>query len=212
MAIGSSIIIALGLVLFFMYPVPSVPDSYVTRDSAIKQGDIAPNFTLNSYDGTTFALSEALKDGPVIVTFYRGNWCPICAQQLKLMESDLPKFKKLGAKLVAISAQVPAETVKTPLQFGLSFPILSDKGMKVTRLYGIEWAIPADKQEGFASWLGNSTGKSIADYQGKEEFILPIPATYVINREGYVVYAHVDENYKNRVNNNTLINVLKVIK
>lgn len=214
---GAAIAVALAIVLIFMNPThkaPSVlmPVSHVTWKTALKAGETAPDFTLRDQDGNPFTLSLALMDGPVVVTFFRGNWCPICAAQLKQMDLNLEKFKDLGAQVVAISAQLPEDTAETHERFGIRMPVLSDTGMAVTRLYGVEWIMPDDVREKTQAYVKDATDKSLAAINGDNGLALPVPASYVISKSGVVVYAYADENYRDRAETETLLQALEALK
>lgn len=193
-----------------------VPASHHTYPGALQAGQKAVFFALEDNQGKIFDLEQALEKGPVVLTFFRGNWCPLCAAHLKKLEAMKPAANQLGAQLVAISAQTPEKTARTQEKFGISFPVLSDKNMQVTKAYGVAWQIPPKDRQGFATWLDKSTGQSLNDYQDirqvTDKFTLPVPATYVIAPNGDIVYAHVDENYQNRAEPGTVLDALKALK
>lgn len=197
-----------------------LPESHMNYEGALGMGETAPAFTLPAQNGDVFSLKDALKKGPVVLTFFRGNWCPICAAHLKSLSLEKARINKLGGQLVALSAQTPAKTALTREKFRIDFPVLSDQGMRVAEAYGVAWQIPESDRAGFTAWLDKSTGESLIDYHGGEqdnqrvtdEYTLPVPATYVIAPNGNVVYAHVDENYRNRADPQTIIKALKALK
>ncbi|MBF6330242.1 peroxiredoxin-like family protein [Nocardia transvalensis] len=152
-------------------------------------GDKAPDFTLPDHTGTPFTLSDALTAGPVILSFYRGGWCPFCNIQLRTLQSALPEFRSHGAQLVAISPQRPDDSLSTAERNALTFPVLSDPDNGVSRSYGLLFTVAEDARD-----IYHRAGADLAATDGE----LPIPATYVIGHDGIVRYAHIDGNYRNR--------------
>jgi peroxiredoxin len=106
-------------------------------DRAVKVGQAAPDFTLKDEDGTSVSLAQTREKGPVIVTFYRGVWCPYCNEDLKALQAALPTFRSMGASLISISPQSPANSRKSKRDNGLDYPILSDQGNAVADRYGL---------------------------------------------------------------------------
>jgi peroxiredoxin len=100
-------------------------------------GDAATDFELPDARGKTVRLSDRLADGPVVISFYRGGWCPYCNLELHALQEHLPQFEQLGASLVAISPQVPDESLNTAEKNELTFSVLSDVGNAVARQYGL---------------------------------------------------------------------------
>ena len=178
-------------------------------ENSLNVGDKAKNFSLPNVNGKKVKLSDLLKDGPVILSFYRGGWCPVCNSQLREYQKHLSKFKKLGATLVAVSPETPTSAAQTMFNNQMQFLVLSDKSNKVAKKYGILWEIPKEAQDGFSSWLLKTQGKSLKEYNGKEGYLLPIPATFIINQEREIIYAFKDVNYKNRANIEEMLNLLE---
>jgi len=145
----------------------------------------------------------------VILTFYRGGWCPYCNDQLYAYQQILPEFQDLGAELVAISPEKPESANDTVTKSALEFEVLSDYANKVARIYDLIWTVPEEKRAGFSEWLKKSTGKSLAEFNGLGNYELPIPATYVIAQDGTVVYIFKDEDYKQRAKTQDILQALK---
>ncbi len=179
------------------------------RRYSLNLGDKAPDFTLPNAHGEPRMLSDLLKDGPVILSFYRGGWCPICNEQLQTYQADLQSFKDLGAQLVAISPEKPESAQDTATKNSLQFEVLSDKGNEVARLYDVVWSVPEDSHEQFDQWLVDTYGKALVDFNGLDSYELPIPATFIIRPDGEVAFLFRDQNYQNRVKNTDLVNALK---
>ena len=185
------------------------PPIETEHESTIKVGDKAPDFKLPNADGQMRTLSDILDRGPVVLTFYRGGWCPYCNDQLYAYQQILPEFADLGAELVAISPEKPESAQDTVLKNEVEFEILSDVGNVVTRQYDLLWEVPEDKREGFSDWLKGETGKTLAEFNGIEQYELPIPATFVIAQDGTVVYVFKDEDYKKRAKIDDILKALE---
>jgi peroxiredoxin len=171
--------------------------------SAIKNG-IAPNFELKDPSGKVFKLSDGLSKGPVILAFYRGGWCPFCNKQLHDLQANLPEFKKLGAELVAISPQTPEKTEWTETKNQLTFTVLSDPDNLVAKKYNLVYRVGAP-----TTTMYKAMGIDLQKTNGSSAAELPLPATYVVNQDGKIVYSFVDEDYKKRASSAELLAALK---
>jgi peroxiredoxin len=171
---------------------------------ALKAGDAAPDFALPGVDGQTTRLSTLLRDGPVVVSFYRGGWCPYCNLELRALQSMLPQMHALGAHLVAISPQTPDESLSTAEKNALAFPVLSDAGSRTARGFGIAFDL-ADELRPIYARLGHA----LPDRNGDDSWVLPIPATYVVGRDGRIALAYVDVDYRKRLDPSDVVEALK---
>ncbi len=176
--------------------------------STINIGDKAPDFTLPNADGNERTLYDLLQNGPVVLTFYRGGWCPYCNDQLYEFQENLKEFKEQGAQLVAVSPEQPKSMVDTVLKNQLTFEVLSDLGNKVARDYDLIWVVPKEKRAGFEKWLKSTTGMTLAEFNGVDSNELPIPATFVISQNGEVTYMFKDEDYSKRASQNDILAAL----
>lgn len=193
-------------------PTTEVPEEFLGKTSnTVTLESIAPDFALPNADGEMRKLSELLQNGPVILTFYRGGWCPYCNDQLYALQQILPEFEELGAQLVAVSPEKPESAQDTALKDGLTFEVLSDEGNKVSRLYDLLWTVPQNQRKEFSSWLKGTTGKTLAEFNGVDNFELPIPATFVIAADGTVVYIFKDTDYKKRAKPDDILKALEEI-
>lgn len=177
--------------------------------SKITIGTKAPDFMLPNAKGEQRRLSEMLQDGAVILSFYRGGWCPICNDQLYAYQQVLPEFEELGAQLVAVSPEKPESMQDTASRNALTFEVLSDEGNKISRLYDLIWTVPEDKRAEFSKWLDQETGKTLAEFNGADNYELPIPATFIIAQDGTVVYVFRDEDYTKRARNEDILKALE---
>ena len=163
-------------------------------EKAIGVDALAPDFTLPDAQGTPVAMSELLRLGPVVVTFYRGGWCPYCNIQLRAYQAALPEITALGARLVAISPQLPDGSLATATKNELTFDILSDVGNEVARSFGLVYALPEELRVPL-----RSNNRALPGINGDESWELPIPASYVIGRDRRVALAFLDVDYRNRL-------------
>jgi peroxiredoxin len=170
---------------------------------ALKVGDRAPDFTLPDATGKEVKLSALLSRGPVVVTWYRGAWCPYCNVALRGFQKSLTEIRDAGASLVAISPQTPDNSLSTAEKGRLEFEVLSDRGSKVARAYGVSYKIPKVIVEQFKGRL------DLAKYNGDDSGELPLGATYVVDREGITRYAFVDADYRKRAEPSDVIAVLR---
>ncbi|MEU2287052.1 peroxiredoxin-like family protein [Streptomyces sp. NPDC013178] len=159
-------------------------------DEALTVGGKAPSFTLPSATGRTVALDELLADGPVVLTFYRGAWCPYCNIALRSLQQHHDAITARGARLVAVSPQAPDESLSHTEKNELAFDVLSDIGCETTKRFGLAFDLPDDLAAVYAD-LGIDLHRS----NGGHARTLPIPATYVIDRDGTIRWAFVNPDY-----------------
>ncbi len=166
--------------------------------AGLEVGQKAPDFTLPNANGDNRTLSDMLKKGPVIVTFYRGSWCPYCNDQLYAYQENLEKIQTMGSQLVAISPERPQSMVDHVLVKDLEFEVLSDSGNEVIRAYDLVWFADEKTIARTSKYVEKKTGETLAERNGLSGAELPIPGTFVINKDGIVTYAFVNQNYKKR--------------
>jgi peroxiredoxin len=155
--------------------------------------DEAPDFILQNIDGHQINLSEKLQQGAVLLSFYFGSWCPYCNLELRAYQGLLPKIKALGSSIIAISPQTPDASRKTALRNSLSFDLLSDKHCQVAHDYGIIFEVSDPLKQ-----LYRELGHPLPNYNGTEDWLLPVPATFIIDRQQQIVLAHIDVDYRKR--------------
>ena len=163
-------------------------------ERAVKAGDQAPDFTLANARGEPVKLSALLARGPVVLTFYRGGWCPYCSLQLRAYQRVLPAIRVLGAQLVAISPEAPDRSLTTAQKNELEFEVLSD----VTGDVGRAWRLVFDLSEELRG-LYQANGLDLAAINADGQWHLPLPATYVIAPDRSVKLAFVDVEYRVRL-------------
>jgi peroxiredoxin len=160
---------------------------------ALKAGDRAPDFVLPDPEGKPVSSTELLAKGPLVLSFYRGVWCPYCNMELQALQEALPAMRELGARLVAISPQLPANSRKAVRQNALEFPILSDSHNEVAAAFGLRFTLPD-----YLVQLYQSLKNDLPAFNGDPGWTLPMPARYVIGRDGVIVYAEVNPDYTRR--------------
>lgn len=160
----------------------------------LQLGDLAPDFTLPNASGRPIRLNDRLSQGPVILTFYRGGWCPYCNLELRAYQEVLSQIQAAGASLIAVSPQTPDASLSTAEKNNLSFDVLSDVGSTAANAYGIAFELPNELKT-----LYTELGHALPDNNGTNDWKLPIPATFVIDQQRRILLAHVDVDYRNRL-------------
>jgi len=164
-----------------------------TVGRALQAGQAAPNFTLPDASGQPQTLATLLAQGPVVLTFYRGNWCPYCSVQLRAYQQALPELAHYSATLVAVSPQTPDFTALTVSDKVLTFPVLSDVGNGVARQYGLAYGVGAEVADTL-----RSVGIDLTAFNGTTADELPLTATFLIGTDGLVAWADVAADFKYR--------------
>lgn len=174
---------------------------------ALKAGDIAPEFTLPDPDGNLVSSKDLLAKGPLVVTFYRGVWCPYCNFDLQALEAARADIEARGATLVAISQQTAPNSRKSERQNGLGFPILSDKGGEIGAGFGVRWTAPEYLRD-----VHKTLGADLTQFNGEDSWTLPMPARYVIGQDGVIAYAEVNADYTRRPEPSDIFPVLEQLR
>lgn len=175
-------------------------------DTSLAVGAAAPDFTLPGVDGEQVSLAKLLTDGPVVLAFYRGGWCPYCNLELRALQAALADITAAGATLVAISPQLPDNSLSTAEKLELAFPVLSDVGNAVAREYGLVFSLPEDLRSVYDGF-----GIDLPAANGDQTFELPVPATFVIGRDGSVAWRFVDPDYTHRGDPADVLAALKAL-
>jgi peroxiredoxin len=172
-------------------------------ERAKKAGDIAPSFVLNDGGGHPVSSAALLSRGPLVLTFYRGVWCPYCNMELEAIQSVRPEIEARGASVVAISPQTQPNSRKSIRQNQLTFPILSDVMGKVSEAFGLRFALPD-----YLVDLYKGLKNDLPAFNGDPSWTLPMPARYVIGTGGVIAYAEVNPDYTIRPDPSELLPVL----
>jgi len=171
---------------------------------ALQVGAKLPKIELTNVHHKKVSIQKLLKSGPVILTFYRGGWCPFCNTQLRAYEQSLDQFRAAGAELVAVSPEKPENAVDTVSKDKLTFEVLHDANNRVAKSLGLVFGVPPELKKIYLGF-----GLDLEKSQGNPEWKLPIPATYVINRDGKVIYAFLDVDFRNRAEPSDILDALK---
>ncbi len=160
---------------------------------SLHAGDRAPAFTLPDPDGKPVSSQDLLAKGPIVLTFYRGVWCPYCNLDLQAIEEVRSEIEARGAFLVAVSQQTAANSRKAQRTNKLGFPIVGDKGGELAAKFGIRWHLSEDVQA-----VHKQLGADLVAFNGEDSWTLPMPARYVIGQDGVIAYAEVNPDYTRR--------------
>jgi peroxiredoxin len=163
------------------------------KPQGLNVNDKAPAFTAKNQAGKTITLNEQLKSGAVVLIFYRGQWCPYCNKQLKRLEDSLSLITAKGATLIAVTAEKQENISKTIAKTKASYSILFDDGLKIMKSYDVAFAVDDKTIEKYKGY-----GIDFNDANGSNGANLPVPAVYVIDKAGVIVYKYFDADYRNR--------------
>ncbi|MFP4499473.1 MAG: peroxiredoxin-like family protein [Candidatus Hydrogenedentota bacterium] len=175
-------------------------------DSALKEGDRAPDFTLPADNGDTVTLHEALEAGPVVLVWYRGGWCPYCNIALQALDDALPRIQEAGGSLLAISPETLPNAEKTGEEGAFEFPILSDEDNRVARKYGIVYTLPDPVAQAFKGSV------DLEKFNGNNKNELPLAVTYVVDSDRTIRYAFIEADYKKRAEPAEIVGALGDLK
>ncbi|MEU6911806.1 peroxiredoxin-like family protein [Streptomyces olindensis] len=162
-------------------------------DRALTVGGKAPRFNLPSATGQTLSLDALLAEGPVVLTFYRGAWCPYCNIALRHLQQHHGAITARGARLVAVSPQIPDESLTLTEKHDLAFDVLSDLGSDTAKQYGLAFDLPDD-----LAAVYDKLGFDLQRVNAGHPRTLPLPASYVIDRDGVIRWAFVSTDYTTR--------------
>lgn len=173
-------------------------------DPGLKIGSKAPDFTLKNAFGSKITLSKQLKQGPVVLVFYRGAWCPFCNLHLHTLNKSLPTFKKYGAQLITVTPQTPDKSAGQISKNNYPFEVLSDLDSKVMKAYNLFYELDPELVKVY-----KKAGLDIEAFNGTGRTVLPVPGTFVIDTKGVIRGVHADLDYKERMEPTDIINILK---
>ena len=183
------------------------PESFVTAEqaakTALKDGDAMPAFDLPDAAGKRVSSETLLRDSNLVVVFYRGGWCPFCNIYLKKLQDRLPEIENAGGTLVAISAENPDDSLSTLEKNNLKFAVLSDRNLEYARKFNLVYQLEAETDKRY-----KNKGIDLVVDNDMMKPELPISATYIVNRDGKIVYSFVDPDYKKRLEPETVIDEL----
>ncbi|KAH8671810.1 thioredoxin-like protein [Tricladium varicosporioides] len=174
----------------------SITDFKATFDpsKAIQVGDTLPAFSLSNALGEAVTSNSLLSKGPLLITFYRGEWCPYCNVALHAMQKQLDTFSAKGVTLVAISPQLPDQSLSTAEKNSLKFPVLSDVGNNFAKKLGILFKMPGELDP-----ILKQFGTDVARSNGDDSLVVPVPATLLVDGKGVVRNTYINPDYTKRV-------------
>ncbi len=189
--------------MFVLYTITFAQNKDVKEAKGLSVGDKAPLFEAIDADSNKFELASSQK--PVVMIFYRGFWCPFCNKHLEKLQDSLKYITDLGAKVVAVSPENPEYLDKMKEKTSASFTLLFDEGYEIAKKYDVNFNPP--KAQLFM--LNKVFGANMDESHSEEEFQLPIPATYLIDKNGVIIWKHFDPDYKKRSNVSDIIKALE---
>lgn len=171
---------------------------------ALQVGAMAPSLSLPDATHRQVALRELWQAGPLVVIFYRGGWCPYCNLELRAWQRELAALRGQGGTLVAISPQTPDNSLTTAEKNELAFPVLSDTGLVAAEAFGVSFVLSPELIA-----LYSSVGNDLPTVNGNGRWALPLPATFVIGREGRITFAHVEADYRSRAEPSAVMDAVR---
>jgi peroxiredoxin len=174
------------------------------KENALQLGDAFPPFQLNCSDGEHHKLGELLTAGPVIVSFYRGGWCPYCVLELKALNDIINQLPQLNATLVAVSPEIEQHAHQTKQENQLNFSLLRDDANQLALACGLVYTLPDEIINQYTKF-----GLDFKSRHNDSEHRLPIPATFILDQQGIIRYAFVEEDFMSRAEPTEIIKVLR---
>lgn len=175
---------------------------------ALQAGSRAPDFTLTGADGAAVTLGSLLRQGPVVISFYRGGWCPYCNLELRALQAVLPEMQARGAELIAISPELPDESLSTRARNDLAFPVLGDLGSRVAQSFGIAFDLAEELRPIYTRFGHALPDRNGSAASGGSGWVLPVPATFVIDGDGIIRLSFVDTDYRRRLEPSAILAAL----
>lgn len=185
--------ISLPIFLLIVISVNLYAQNETIYPEGLKTGDVAPDFTGKDQYGKTVTLGGLLKSGPVVILFYRGQWCPYCNKQLARFADSLQLIKDRGTTVLAVAAETTDNISKSIEKAKISFPVIADEGMRIMRLYKVNFSVDEKTIARYKNY-----GIDFDKVNGSNGANLPVPATYIIGTNGTIKYVFFDTDYRKR--------------
>jgi peroxiredoxin len=174
---------------------------------ALLLGSQVPQIEAIDNYGNAFSLQQTLKNGPVVVVFYRGEWCSYCNRHMAEFEASLPKFKEMGVTVVAITPELPKYVKKTVKKTAASFSIISDPSHKIMDQWPVSFILEGEMYNRYKNF-----GINIDRASGNKDRVLPVPATYIIGKDGVIEAAHFNNDYTQRMSVKGILEAVSTLK
>lgn len=192
-------------------PYRSLNDAMVRRlldanaaDNALKAGDACPAFALTSAEGTFVRSEDLLARGPLVLSFYRGQWCPFCSAELEALHEAEPAIRAAGARLVAVTAEAGGKPLEVKRERGFGFDILCDLDNGLALTFGLVFRVSDDFIKACTR-----DGAEFPLIYGNDSWFLPIPATYIVRRDGTIAHAYVNPDFRHRLDPEEIVRLLR---
>jgi peroxiredoxin len=192
-------------------PYRSLNDALIRRlieaksaDEALKAGEKCPSFALPSAEGEIMRSDDLLAERPLVLSFYRGAWCPYCSAELEALHEAVPAIRTAGARLVTITPEAGGLPLRIKRERGFTFDILCDLDNGVALSFGLLFRISNEMVQVFAR-----EGTNFPLIYGNASWFLPIPATYVVRRDGTIAHAYVNPDFRYRLDPNEIVRVVQ---
>jgi len=174
---------------------------------ALKEGDTFPDFQLASADGRFVRLADLLKNGPAVISFYRGRWCAYCSAELSALSEAAPRIRAAGATLVAITPEAGGTALRTKVDRGLDFDILCDLDNVLAMECGLVFPVPDSLRKAYMD-----IGRDFCMVYGNDAWMLPAPATFIVRKDGVVARAFVDPDFRRRMEPADILKTLEDLR
>lgn len=184
-----------SLILTFIAVVTTFASSFAVAAKPSAKGDQIPDITLMTADHADLKLRAAVKMKPAVIVFYRGGWCPYCTRHLMALANAEEDILSAGYQILAISPDQPSKIAGTPDREKLKYTLLSDAKMEAAKAFGISFQVADD----LVAKYKNEYRIDIEAFSGENHHLLPHPAVFIVDREGIIRFAHVDADYKVRL-------------
>ncbi len=201
----NTILFSLFIHLLILNPLMSQNYRSAKEAKGLEQGAHAPLFNATDMQGNAFSLQQALKQGPVVLIFYRGHWCPVCNRHLKTLQDSLNVIQKYGATLIAVSPEQVPLLGKTAEKTSVQFTLLHDEDYRVAEAFDVQFRPDSMQRIMYNTALAANLKEAHSDDSQQ----LPIPATFVIGRNGIIAWRHFDPDYKKRSSVKDIVEALE---
>jgi len=193
------------IIIFSLLVLFSATSIVAQEEPGLQAGIQAPDFEALTHQGEPVRLSDINKEGPVVLVFYRGGWCMYCNRQLQALQSRLDEFNNLKASIVAISVDLQENAAKSVEEKQLGFTVISDPEADLLELYNLIYQVPDD----LAKKYKEEYSIDLKAASGRDDHVISIPATYVIDRSGHIVFANANRDYTVRPSIDDILGALK---